>query len=105
MMDRLESALNFVNDLDSTWWPFALFLRPRLNEKMSNTRVLAIAALYGVFAGMLVNAALALTHEQVGSVMTFPLSTTFGFFTIYRLTFAVAWNRRASRCSLRADSP
>ena len=52
MLDRFVNALNVVNDLDSTWWPFALFLRPEPHERMSNLRVLALAVIYGVFAGM-----------------------------------------------------
>lgn len=99
MMDRFANALNVVNDLDSTWWPFALFLRPEPHEKMSNPRVLAIAVIYGVFAGMFGNVALALAHEQarVSSVLMFPLWTTIGFFLVYRATFATAWNWRAER--------
>src|SRR5437762_3151855 len=100
MMDRFENALNFVNDLDSTWWPFG-FLRPEQHERLSNLRVLGLSTLYGVFAGMVGNVALAMAHEahRVGSVLTFPLWTTLGFFALYRFTFALAWNRRASRAT------
>jgi H+/Cl- antiporter ClcA len=97
-MDPFENALNFMSDMDATWWPFG-FLRPEQHEKMSNLRVLALAVLYGVFAGMLGNVALKLAHEahRVHSVLTFPLWTTLGFFMLYRFTFALAWNRRAER--------
>jgi len=97
-MDRFENALNFVSDLDASWWPF-VFARPAQLEKMTNQRVLVLAVLYGVFAGMFGNVALALAHEQhrVASVVVFPLFTTIGFFLLYRFTFAAAWNRRAER--------
>ena len=61
-------------------------------------RVFGLAILYGLFAGTFANAVVALNGEAYKvSVVTFPLCATFGFFAIYRSTFAYCWNRRAAR--------
>lgn len=98
MVDELERLANHVNDTDHEWWPF-LFLRPDRDERMSSARVALLAALYGVFIGVLVNVGLRLTQGgQVGcSPLVFPAATSLGFFAIFRLTFAASWNRRAER--------
>jgi hypothetical protein len=104
MFDDLESFANHVSDNDHEWWPF-LFLRPDRDERMTSGRVAALAALYGIFAGLLVNVALRLTGQHAElSPLLFPAATTLGLFAIYRLTFAACWNRRAARIS-RGDRP
>jgi hypothetical protein len=98
-INQIEEMVNWVSDSDREWWPF-LFLRPREHERMGSRRVLALAVLYGFFAGMLANVVIALTsgaHRPTVNVWAFPLWTTFVFFVIYRATFAYFWNRRASR--------
>jgi hypothetical protein len=101
--DELEAILNTVNDHDSQWWPF-VFLRPEQGERMTSLRVLALSLLLGTFFGMLANVAVALTGGPLPRphVLVFPVSTAFGFFAIFRATFAYSWNRRAAR--LRAHS-
>jgi hypothetical protein len=97
--ERLEDAVNALSDMDSGWWPF-LFLRPQQDERMTNLRVLMLSLLYGVMGGMLANIALRITGEGDAShvhFLTFPAGATLGFFVIYRLTFALCWNRRADR--------
>jgi hypothetical protein len=100
MIDGLERFLNHVNDTDHEWGPF-LFLRPERTERMSSLRVAALAVLYGVLAGLVVNVYARLTGEHAGSLnpLLFPLSITLGFFALYRATFATSWNRRAERIS------
>jgi hypothetical protein len=97
-INQIEEMANWVNDSDREWWPF-LFLRPREHQRMGSRRVLALAVLYGFFAGMLANVVVVLTstHRPTVSVFTFPLWTTFVFFVVYRTTFAYFWNRRATR--------
>jgi hypothetical protein len=94
---EIEEMTNSVSDLDREWWPFG-FLRPARCMRMSSLRVAFIAALYGVFVGMLANVMVAVSIG-VGdrSPLTMPLYTTVGFFIVYRLTFAYFWNRRAER--------
>ena len=68
---------------------------------MTSRRVALLSALYGVFSGLFMNVMLAVSgaaHVGGGvSFWTFPVCTTLGFFVIYRLTFAYAWNCRAER--------
>jgi len=98
MLTDFERLLNHVTDTDHEWGPF-LFLRPGREERMTSLRVGALAALYGILAGCVVNVVVRLTGEHGGSVppLLFPLATTLGFFALYRATFAVSWNRRAAR--------
>jgi hypothetical protein len=98
--DGLEQFANYLSDMDREWWPF-LFLRPQQHERMGTRRVGALAALYGVLAGVVANVLLALMGHGAGSFnpLLFPLGATLGFFLIYRFTFAYFWNRRAERLS------
>ena len=100
--DGLEQFANYMSDMDREWWPF-LFLRPQQNERMGTRRVAALAALYGVLAGVVANVVLALMGHAVGTFnpLLFPAGATLGFFLIYRFTFAYFWNRRAERLALR----
>src|SRR5258706_4439162 len=96
--DGLEQFANYLTDMDREWWPF-LFLRPQQHERMGSRRVAALAALYGVFAGLLMNvvAILAGHHPGAFNPFLFPVGATLGFFVVYRFTFAYFWNRRAPR--------
>jgi hypothetical protein len=96
VLDRLETTANWISDMDREWWPF-LFLRPARNHPMSNARVAALAALYGVTAGAFANLASLLTAERPSHWYTLPAVMTAIFFALYRSTFALAWNRRAGR--------
>lgn len=98
--DGLEQFANYLSDMDREWWPF-LFLRPQQHQRMGTRRVLALAALYGVLAGLFANIVLAVTGHGAGSFnpFLFPVGATIGFFVIYRFTFAYFWNRRAERLS------
>jgi hypothetical protein len=95
MLDEIERIANWLSDNDHEWWPF-LFMRPPQEQRMGNRRVLALAVLYGVFAGMLANVCLVLGGKSV-HLLLFPASATFVFFVFFRATFAYFWNRRADR--------
>jgi fatty acid desaturase len=103
--DELEEILNTVNDRDGQWWPF-VFLRPEPDARMTSGRVAALALLLGFFFGMLANVAVALTATPSARphVLVFPLFTAFGFFALFRMTFAYSWNRRAERLRARSDA-
>jgi hypothetical protein len=103
-VDEIERVLNWVSDQDREWWPF-LFVRPGRAQRMTSTRVALLAVLYGTFAGMLANAAIALTTSErpALSVVTLPSLASIGFFALFRATFAVSWNRRAKRLSAAAE--
>ncbi len=98
MIEGLEQFVNDVSDLDREWWPF-VFLRPARTERMTSLRVMALAALYGVLAGLFVNVIARTSGQGAGALhpLLFPVGATLGFFAVYRLTFAVCWNRRAER--------
>ena len=99
-MDRFYDALNSLSDMDSGWWPF-LFMRPSQDERMGTRRVALIAVLYGLFAGMFANVALALSGEgDRVNFFLFPILTTLGFFVFFNATFALSWNARAERLSI-----
>ncbi len=96
-MDDFEQLANRVNDTDLQWWPF-LFLRPEPHCKLSRARVFALAALYGVFGGMLANALLSLTgHSRGVHLAVLPAAAPMVLFVTFRWTSAWAWNRRADR--------
>ena len=98
MIEELERALNHASDMDHEWGPL-LFLRPERDERMGSRRVAALAALYGVLAGVAVNLLVRLGGEHARTLhpLLFPCAITLGFFTFYRFTFAACWNRRAER--------
>lgn len=97
---HMEEVANWISDMEREWWPFG-FLRPQPYARMSSLRVAAIAVLYGVFVGMLANVLVAASVGTAGrSVIALPALTTFGFFVIYRFTFAYFWNRRADRLTV-----
>lgn len=93
----LEEALNAVSDQDVGWWPF-LELRPERHERIDSRRVARMLLSFGP----LVAALLVLPIVRfVSPLLAFALvvSCTAIAFTLFRLTFAVAWNRRAARLS------
>jgi hypothetical protein len=100
MMNALEDTVNEVSDGAAAWWPFA-FLRPAPHERLTSTRVLVLAALYGLFAGLLVDVLARACHRALPvHPGAFPVGMTLALFAVHRFTFAYFWNRRASRLSL-----
>ena len=104
MLERLERLANALSDSDWTWWPF-LFLRPRRRDPMDTRRVIQI----GIFFGPMFGLALLLGLENLRRYADVRLglvgiaTATISAFSLYRMTFAVLWNRRAAR--LRALYP
>jgi hypothetical protein len=99
MLDDLERLANDLSDSDPQWWPF-LFVRPERHELFSSRRVLALAALYGLLAGLFVNVLARLgggVEARTLHPLLFPTTATLAFFALYRFTFAAAWNRRVER--------
>jgi hypothetical protein len=100
---RLEDFALQIADSDAGWWPF-LFLRPKKSSKLSTVRVALLAVLYGAMFGGLFNVLLAAGHEQLpfGSFYALPAKISAVLFLSFRLTVAVAWNRRAARVAIRS---
>ncbi len=104
MFDQLERLSNAFLDEDWTWWPF-LFLRPRKRDPMNTRRVIQM----GIYFGPMFGLALMLALENVRRYTDVRLglvgiaTATISVFSVYRMTIAVLWNRRAAR--LRALRP
>jgi hypothetical protein len=101
----VERFLNILSDLDAAWWPF-LYLRPPKDRPITTVLVAFLAILYGMFAGMLTNAIAALAGAARHlNPLILPLGAMGAFFLVFRLTFAIAWNRRAARLARERSAP
>lgn len=87
---------NRLSDLDWGWWPF-LGLRPHKDTPMSTLYVLRLSFAFGAFyaPSLFLLLALAGTPLALTSIAGAVAASVLGFFVVYRLTFAVAWNGRA----------
>jgi hypothetical protein len=88
MLDKLENAMNWLSDQDWGWWPF-LFLRPKKHEDMSTPEVAKMSFYYGIPLGLI--------FYIIFRDFQWFLAGIVLFFVLFRLTFAMAWNRRARR--------
>ncbi len=97
---NVEELANHLSDMDMSWSPF-LFLRPERDQRLTSARCFVLAGLYGTMGGVALDAWMALTARSTGAALPspflFPLALVLGFFLVYRLTFAIAWNMRADR--------
>lgn len=100
-VNEIERLANWLSDLDAGWWPF-LFLRPpkerRINSWVVFKMWLFFAPIYGI--GLLLASALLHRTLQSGLDWMQLLFATLSIFVLYRITFAVFWNRRAARLAL-----
>jgi hypothetical protein len=112
----VERVLNRLSDTDFLWWPF-LRLRPKKDERMSSLRMMKMTwsvfcwvAPGELFVLMVLDRALepSSLREFVGACLMHPvyvvslLLVTYLVLTVIgRLTYAVAWNRRAARLRSR----
>lgn len=103
---RADERLNEFSDRDDMWGPL-LFLRPEQRQLMTPARVLAIAALLGLFYGMLGNVMLALLAQAGPAgkppMWAMPAVLTAMYFVCAQLSIAAAWNRRARSLARRLD--
>ena len=104
MFDQLERLANSILDEDWTWWPF-LFLRPSRRDPMDTRRVVWMSVYFGPMFGLAMM--LAVQNLRLYADIRFGfvgiITATISAFSIYRMTFAVLWNRRAAR--LRGLNP
>lgn len=100
MLDAIERAMNGLSDTDWGWYPF-LHLRPAQSESMTTTHVACMAVRFGPLVGAVAAAAAMIrkggTEHALDTFGGSVFAATLFFFVVYRPTFAVAWNRRASR--------
>jgi hypothetical protein len=105
-MEGIEELLNRLTDQDWGWWPF-VSLRPKPDEKMTTDYVGKIAFVFGSIGGFVLGGVFILLDsfygglpgfsEAIRTVVMVTMLTTIVFIPVHRLTFAVAWNRRAER--------
>jgi hypothetical protein len=105
-MEGIEEFLNRLNDQDWGWWPL-VSLRPKRDEKMTTDYVAKIALFYGGIGGFVFSVVVILLgslyggppgfSEAIWIVAVLTVLITIIFIPVYRVTFAVAWNRRAER--------
>ena len=91
----IEDVLNAVSDEDWAWWPF-LDLRPASDEPLTTLRVAHMSLCFGPLMALLL-LPLTFGNLTVAESIAIVLASIVVTFVIYRTTFAVAWNRRASR--------
>lgn len=101
-LDVFEKAINEISDKDWSWFPF-LWLRPEQHTKITLTRVVSIAVLYGLpMSGVMCLAlrqlAPATSQQLFAAAITFPLM----FLFLGSVVVGPMWNRRASRLAARA---
>ena len=95
---QLEAAAHRVMDREHEWWPF-VFLKPEPEVYLTSVRVALLACLYALPAGLLcvlMTRASGDLHDAV-QLSTLLAYACAAFFTVYRLTFAYFWNRRAEQ--------
>jgi len=96
-MQTLETFLNWLQDMDWGWWPF-LHLRPKNTVRMTTLHVAKMSAHYGPIVALVI-VLLGRRDLSLLGVVAVAVGSIAFFFVGYRLTFAVAWNRRAARLS------
>lgn len=92
----VEDALNWLSDQDWGWWPFV-----RLRPARDALHTLRLSAILSLMVGVSVapvtlwmapRHGLSLKGAAAVAIVTFPAT-----FVGYRISFALAWNRRARR--------
>lgn len=93
----IEDFLNRLTDMDWGWWPF-LFLRPLQDELIDTRRVAKMTLYFGpMFSIILIFYSAMRGPVSLADALATAIYMCVFFFVWYRLTFAVAWNRRARR--------
>lgn len=104
-METMINLANSLNDMDKTWFPI-LFLRPKKDEKMTNTLVGILALYYGLSGSVSIYLLLIYLGKLSGILPLVILSIVFvvGAFITYRAIFAFSWNTRAERLQAEKDN-
>ncbi len=92
-MNRLFTFMNWLTDMDWGWWP-VLHCRPARDRDIDFRVLLKVTPLFGSVAGILIVAASPHLRTPIGMAACITSSWVM-FFVLYRITFAMAWNRRA----------
>ena len=104
-MEKIIEIANGLTDMDKTWFPI-LFLRPKKDEKMTNSLVGILSIFYGLTGSISLYLILKYLDILTGILPLVILSIVFvvGVFIIYRVIFAFSWNSRAERLQAEQGS-
>lgn len=98
LLRKVEDGHNFLSDTNYVWFPF-VFLKPKPDEKIDQTRILKMAPLFGLYFNIFNLARRALVGGEVRFSDFFieDIYWTIGFYVWFNLVTAFFWNRRALR--------
>lgn len=103
-MNKLSSFMNWLSDMDWGWWPLLKY-RPAKDRDIDSGVLFKVTPLFGSLAGVLIAAGSSLLRDPLAVVGCIVVGWVL-FFVLYRITFAVAWNRRAKELrKQRAEPP
>ena len=104
-MEKLIDIANGLTDMDKIWFPI-LFLRPKKDEKMTNSLVGILSVFYGMTGSISLYLILKYLGILSGILPLVILSIAFvvGVFIFYRAIFAFSWNSRAERLQAEQES-
>ena len=92
-MKAIWDFMNGLTDMDWGWWPM-LRCRPPKDKNIDARVLLKITPVFGTMAGLFAVAVTRTFNSLYFFVGAIAVSWVL-FFVIYRITFAVTWNRRA----------
>lgn len=100
-MNPIINLLNWLTDMDWGWWPLLKY-RPPKSQLIDNRVVAKITPFFGTVTGFII---LLIINEFNSVIFVFSVVgvSWFVFFIFYRITFAVAWNIRASHTDQNSD--
>jgi hypothetical protein len=99
MMRKVEDFLNRLTDMDWGWWPMLAF-RPPKDRDIDNRVLLKVSPVFGSISGLLIFLIVSARYSPFITVWSLIACLLLGivfFFTFYKFTFALFWNRRARR--------
>ena len=92
-MNKLWSFMNWLSDMDWGWWPLLKY-RPAKDRNIDSRVLFKVTPVFGSIAGVLIAAGSSLLLNPLAVAGCIAVGWML-FFALYRITFAVAWNRRA----------
>lgn len=102
LMNKLIDFMNRLTDMDWGWWPLVK-CRPEKDEYIDSKVLAKITPLFGTLTGLIFIYISDAYNDLLHAVISIVLGWVF-FFTLYKVSFAVAWNIRADRLKSNDES-